>query len=288
MDKGFITLFYLGLLAVSFNVVADPVSDINTKPSVQLAHVYDDSTAENITEYLVSEKFDGVRAIWTGTQFVTRNGNAIYAPRWFSEVLPNVWLDGELWTKRGDFAALSGIVRTIDPVDSDWQKVSYRIFDMPDQTNPFYIRYKNYLHLVRTINKPHISAVEQHQFTSNQALTDYFDVITHKGGEGLMLHLANSMHQAGRSSALLKLKPYFDDEATVIAHHPGKGKYHGMLGALEVKNDAGIAFKVGTGFSNKQRQYPPAIGARVTYRYHGYTKNGLPRFASFLRERSSE
>ena len=101
----------------------------------------------------------------------------------------------------------------------------------------------------------------------------------------MMLHLANAKHKSGRSNTLLKLKPYLDAEAVVIAHLPGKGKYTGMLGALKVKTPHGQIFKIGTGFSNEQRQTPPAIGSTVTYRYHGLTKHGLPRFASFLRVR---
>ncbi|MDP2635276.1 MULTISPECIES: DNA ligase [unclassified Pseudoalteromonas] len=288
MKKGFYTLLYLWLIILPLTGLAQSADEGSVTPRVQLAKVYDKSSTVDVSEYLVSEKFDGVRAIWTGAEFVTRNGNPIKPPRWFSRVLPQVWLDGELWTKHNDFAALSGIVRTANPADSAWQRVTFRIFDMPDQTNPFSIRYKNYQQLVRAINKPHIIGVEQHQFLSNQALTAFFERITKRGGEGVMLHLASAKHQSGRSSALLKLKPYFDDEATVIAHHPGKGKYHGMLGALKVKNNAGVTFKIGTGFSDKQRRDPPAIGALITYRYHGYTKNGLPRFASFLRERPQE
>lgn len=70
-------------------------------PQVQLADVYDETKHNDIRQYLVSEKFDGVRAIWTGKQFVTRQGNPINPPKWFTAPLPDVWLDGELWTKRG-------------------------------------------------------------------------------------------------------------------------------------------------------------------------------------------
>ena len=100
-----------------------------------------------------------------------------------------------------------------------------------------------------------------------------------------MLHLADAYHQPGRNNALLKLKPYFDDEAVVIAHLPGRGKYTGMLGALRLRNAQGIEFSVGTGFTDSERANPPPVGATVTYKYHGYTNNGLPRFASFLRLR---
>ena len=36
-----------------------------TPPEVQLANVYDQANVSDISNYLVSEKYDGVRAIWT-------------------------------------------------------------------------------------------------------------------------------------------------------------------------------------------------------------------------------
>jgi DNA ligase-1 len=251
----------------------------------QLANVYDPENSASVSDYLVSEKYDGVRALWTGEQLLTRQGNPIPAPDWFTAPLPDISLDGELWTQRQDFEALSSIVRTETPDDDLWRQVSYLVFDMPDATLPFAQRYANYSELIKTIDAKHIRAVEQLRFDSNHALSEHLQSLVKEGAEGLMLHLATAPHRPGRSHALLKLKPYFDDEAVVIAHLPGQGKYEGMLGALRVKNKSGIEFSVGTGFTDRERANPPAIGSVITYKYHGYTNNGLPRFASFLRVR---
>lgn len=112
---------------------------------------------------------------------------------------------------------------------------------------------------------------------------------TQHGGEGLMLQKSNALFANGRSGNLLKLKKYMDAEGTVLKHLPGKGKYKHSMGSLLVryKNADGIniEFKVGSGFSDAQRQHPPAIGSTITFSYHGYTKRGIPRFASFMRVR---
>ena len=254
-------------------------------PATQLAKVYEPINALDISEYLVSEKYDGVRAIWNGEQLLTRQGHVIAAPAWFTKPLPKVWLDGELWRARGDFDALSGIVRSHVADDTEWRKVYYMVFDMPAAKLPFIERYANYTRLTEQLNAPHIQAVKQQVFHSNQALSAYLDRVVKQGGEGLMLHLASALHQPHRSDALLKLKPYFDDEAEVIAHLPGRGKYTGILGALRVKTPKGIEFSIGTGFSDAERANPPPIGSVVTYKYHGFTNRGIPRFASFLRVR---
>ncbi|QJR80439.1 DNA ligase [Alteromonas pelagimontana] len=265
-------------LAAFFTCAASPMH-------VQLANVYEQDNARPISDYLVSEKYDGVRAIWTGEKFLTRQGNPIPAPGWFTAPLPAVWLDGELWTQRQDFEGLTSIVRTETPNDERWRRVSYKVFDMPDAQLPFEQRYKNYLNLIKQIDAEHIKAVKQQRFSSNHALSEHLQALVEAGAEGLMLHLATARHHSGRSSALLKLKPYFDDEAEVIAYLPGKGKYTGMLGALRVKNTQGVVFSVGSGFTDNGRANPPPIGSIITYKYHGFTNNGLPRFASFLRIR---
>jgi DNA ligase-1 len=100
-----------------------------------------------------------------------------------------------------------------------------------------------------------------------------------------MLHRGASRYASGRSDDLLKLKPYLDAEARVVAHLPGKGKYRGLMGALLVESTQGGRFRIGTGFSDAERVDPPPIGAQITYRYHGFTDAGIPRFPSFLRVR---
>jgi DNA ligase-1 len=52
--------------------------------------------ALNPKGWLMTEKFDGMRLFWNGSEFFTRNGK-IKVPGFFSRQLPNVSLDGELW-----------------------------------------------------------------------------------------------------------------------------------------------------------------------------------------------
>ncbi len=78
-------------------------------------------------KYLISEKYDGVRAIWDGKMLRFRSGRTVNAPAWFVAKLPAQALDGELWLARGRFEALSGIVRKAEPQDDEWQQIKYMI-----------------------------------------------------------------------------------------------------------------------------------------------------------------
>lgn len=252
-------------------------------PKLMLANVYD--TAVEIAEYWVSEKYDGVRAFWNGTSLVTRSGKTIHAPRWFCANFPLLHLDGELWIGRGRFEELVATIRDQTPDDAAWRAVRYVVFDLPRQPGPYSVRLERLRAMGTDGGESQWVVAPQWRVASHEALAAELHKIVNAGGEGLMLKRESAAYHASRSDDLLKLKPSFDAEARVVAHIPGEGKYQGKLGALAVESPSGVAFRIGTGFTDAQRAAPPPIGAWITYRYQGVTKNGVPRFASFVRIR---
>ncbi len=236
--------------------------------------------------WLVSEKFDGVRAFWDGQTLRFRSGAPITAPRWFTAALPATALDGELWAGRGQFETLVGTVRRHVPDDSRWRQVRYALFDQPGAAGPFLARVAALRELVARAGVPHLRAVEQVSLDGPQALQKRLQHLVAQGAEGLMLHRADAHWRPGRSADLRKLKPLADAEAVVVGHEQGQGRHAGRLGALTVQAPDGRRFRLGTGFSDVQRQTPPPLGAVVTYTHRGFTEAGMPRFASFLRVRA--
>ena len=269
------------LLGMAFSLPSFPV--FAEAPAILLSGVYRDQV--DISRYLVSEKLDGVRALWDGQVLRFRSGKNINAPGWFLAALPKQALDGELWIGRGSFDRLSGIVRREAPVDAEWHEVRYMLFELPGAPGAFSDRAEQIRQLVRQANVTWLREIEQFRVVDRSSLQKRFTEVVQAGGEGLMLHRADALYQTGRSDVLLKMKPLQDAEAVVIGHQAGKGKYAGALGALRLRTPEGQVFLLGSGFSDAQRNNPPAIGATVTYRYRDLTSKGLPRFASFLRVR---
>ena len=233
--------------------------------------------------YLVSEKYDGVRALWDGQTLRFRSGRSMPAPAWFTARLPCQPLDGELWLGRRRFDELSGLVRTRVPDDAGWCQLRYMVFELPRAGGTFADRATRIAALARDTAWEQLVATPQTTVADRETLQRRLARTVAEGGEGLMLHLASAPCRSGRSDVLVKLKPHHDAEATVVAHHPGRGKYAGLLGALEVRTPEGRHFLIGTGLSDAKRRAPPAIGSEVTYRYRDLTNTGLPRFASFMR-----
>ncbi|MBU1265208.1 MAG: DNA ligase, partial [Gammaproteobacteria bacterium] len=194
-------------------------------------------------------------------------------------------LDGELWIGRDQFDALSGAVRKIEPVDAEWRQVRYLIFELPGAAGNFSERIRLMQEIIAQAGVPWLQAVGQTRVADRATLMKQLDAVMRAGGEGLMLHRADTPYLTGRSDALLKLKPWQDTEAVIVGYVPGKGKYLGMTGALTMKMPNGKRFRIGSGLTDALRRQPPPLGTRITYRYQHLTKNGLPRFPRYLRLR---
>ena len=254
-------------------------------PPILLAENWDEEI--NPKGWWISEKLDGVRAYWDGKRFLSRPGNVYHAPDWFIKGLPKTPLDGELWMDRQAFQKTISIVRRQDKSDH-WKQIKYVVYDAPAQKGGFEDRVKHLTQLVAKLDLEHVEALEHIVCKSTPHLRKELARVEGLGGEGLMLREPKSKYVAGRSSTLLKVKTFHDDEAVVTGHSPGKGKNKGRLGALEVELTDGTAFSVGTGLSDKQRENPPAIGSVIMFRYQEMTDAGVPRFPSFVRAVTGE
>ena len=268
--------------------MANVAQAANTAPPLMLANVYHPGMA--LADYWVSEKYDGVRGYWDGAKLMTRGGEPIAAPAWFTAGWPAVPMDGELWAGRGQFSKAVSTVRQKNPDDAAWRKLRFMVFDLPAQGGTFTERISPLEKLVNQINQPWVKATAELKVADHAALQRVLTKTVKSGGEGLMLHRGASLYKGLRSDDLLKVKTHEDAEARVVAHVPGKGKYAGKLGALMVEMLAVNVnpeqrFKLGTGFSDTDRQRPPAVGSLVTYRFRGLNDSGVPRFASFVQVR---
>ncbi|MEZ4238821.1 MAG: DNA ligase [Myxococcota bacterium] len=249
-------------------------------PGVLLAERWDPG-AHDPRGWWVSEKLDGVRAYWDGTQFLSRNGNRFVAPDWFTEGLPDHPLDGELWGGRKRFQETVSVVRSVSAGER-WRELSFLVFDSPAHGGTFEERIASLETLLGGGGAPYAKALDHDTVRDIEHLREELARVEALGGEGVMLRQPGSRYVPGRSSTLLKVKSFFDAEGVVIDHVAGAGRHRGRLGSLLVEAADGTRFNVGTGFSDREREAPPEIGAVVTYRYQELTKAGVPRFPSYV------
>lgn len=160
-----------------------------------------DSLPADVTGWWVSEKYDGVRAIWTGTKLLSRHGKDLKAPAWFTKGLPkNHRLDGELWMGRGTFDQL---VSTIQKAGSDWNLVRFMVFDLAE-AGPFEDRMKE-THRICDCKWP-VVAVNHSQLAGHDELSALESDIVDAGGEGCVIRRPGSPYRPGRMGDVIKVK----------------------------------------------------------------------------------
>lgn len=271
---------FIAVLILS--LVCGTIPAVGKSPALQHADTYTGNEA--ISGWMMSEKLDGIRGYWNGRHLLTRQGRRIHAPGWFIANFPQFALDGELWRDRNDFAFVQATVLDSHPSD-DWRAISYNIFEVPEAAGPFLERLEAAKRWFADHPTPHVHIIEQIVCRGPDHLSAFLASVDALGGEGVIIKDPKLEYEGGRTPSILKVKHFSDMEGTVIAHNPGKGRLAGIMGSVTLRLDSGVEFNLGTGFKDADRRNPPPIGAIVTFKYHGFTHNGIPRFAAFLRVR---
>ena len=261
----------------------------------------------------LSEKWDGIRAIWDGHKFISRGSSVgnpkvyTYVPEWFTLLMPpGIALDGEMWIARGEFSKVSAL-SNLKPgsklsekqIDEKWNNVKYKVFDLPGNNKPFEERMK----FLQTIIKDRcelwkkendtecqLEFTNQIKIESMEQLIDIYKSITQQGAEGVMLRAPGSPYELKRSKYLLKYKIKEDSEAIVKKYIQGDGRLQGLLGSLRCElildsKPSGIMFNIGTGFTDEQREryseknteFSIPINSIVSFSYMELSKDSVPR-----------
>jgi DNA ligase-1 len=233
------------------------------------------------TGWWMSEKLDGVRAVWDCRTLSTRTGQQIHAPQWFLDALPSGEpLDGELWIGRGQFQQTVGVVRSHDAGEA-WRSIRFAAFDAPMALGGFEDRQASLREAIGSGGQ--VFVLPQVRCDGQAHMLEELARVEAAGGEGLMLRQPGSVYERKRSGTLLKVKTFQDAEATVIGYESGTGRNALCVGALVAQLQDGTEFRVSSGLTDALRRDPPAVGTVFTFKYQHLTDAGVPRFPSFYR-----
>jgi DNA ligase 1 len=100
----------------------------------------------NPTNWLISEKFDGVRSVWNPSAcvFYSKAAKLINIAMWVCDAMPLCWLDGEVWfgqqMQKDVFKILHS---TADKIN--WDDLKYVVFDSPKREEDYSDRYPWFL-----------------------------------------------------------------------------------------------------------------------------------------------
>lgn len=273
---------------------------------VQLSKALSKTYSQPPNGWYLSEKYDGLRGIWTGKELVARpskkdgvlKGKVFnYVPDWFINLLPKgISLDGEIWLGRGRFQEISGLSNykisakiTKEYLDTIWKEVKFMVYDIPHLNKPYIHRLEELKQIVNDIRlkqgmETNVEWSPQIMVKDNDHLMELYTEYTMNGAEGIILREPNSLYETKRSKLLLKMKLSNDAEALLTGYLLGTGKYKGQLGSLVCVMN-GKTFNIGTGFNDKMRieyndpesKYYIPIGSTVNFGFMELTKDGIPR-----------
>ncbi|QSZ42343.1 DNA ligase [Sulfurimonas aquatica] len=246
------------------------------KPDLLLLSNYEEE--QNINGWYMSEKLDGVRAYWDGNKLISRSGKLFATPDFFTKDFPKHNLDGELWSKRGDFEAIVSIVNQKSP-HPGWDNITYNIFEVPQSDGNLTTR------LSKVIQSNYVKLILQIKIQNKEHLKEFLHKIERLGGEGVVIRDGSLPYFTGRGKNASKVKSYIDDECIVVGYNRGNGKFQDMVGSLSCRLKDKRVIKIGSGLSEKERVNPPKIGTLITFKYYGLTSKGNPRFPVFMRVR---
>jgi len=155
--------------------------------------------------WMLSEKIDGIRAIWNGEDFISREGNKFSCPEWFKLFMPHICLDGELFIEGKSLGEIAGVITKKSFVDQEWENVRFCVFDAPLAPGVFSAR----IPVAETAVSgcPYARYVKQTPCRGADHLMNFFQQITSRGGEGIMIKNPDSHYEQKRSINMMKFKP---------------------------------------------------------------------------------
>ncbi len=248
----------------------------------------------NAREYLIEEKFDGIRCVAMNVdgkaRLYTRNGKPIDAAAVSKELTDSIpegfVIDGELVALDGDFQSMKR--------HSD--EIVYRVFDVP------FFEHRSITGLKlfgrRTILEETLHSTDHIQISPILPLSTMEDInkwIDRNGAEGVVAKDPGSMYTYGGRKDWIKVKKWNDITCKVVGFTPGTGKRDrdDMIGAISViPEGSNIITHVGSGFSDfdlvQMRQLlRENKNITVDIKYQNWTTDRCLRFPVFLRIREA-
>jgi DNA ligase-1 len=256
-------------------------------------------------DFIVEPKYDGIRVACfvydkDDIRFVTRYGNKVYNISYIeddikkqADKLKGYMLDGEIYGKDWNETVSTTRTRTSKKENPD---LVYYVFDIIPIENFKKKSYDATLDERKKLldkllsNTKHVKKVKYYKIKDMDDALDIYKNEIENGLEGIMLKRIDTPYRFRRTPDWLKVKNILSDEFEVVDVFEGSGKYKNMLGGIVIKLPNGDTMKVGSGFTDEERdrywKNPKSIiGKTIEVAYQEKTKDGKLRNPRFLRIR---
>jgi DNA ligase-1 len=198
-------------------------------------------------------------------------------------------LDGELYRHDMDFQSIVGTVKkkTLTKANEAKQAlIQFHCYDFIDLELTFEERLLNlkaFFEEYKEVLGDVIVLCPTKRVTKEDDLKIMHDRYVAEGYEGLIIRNAEGLYAVGeRSTDLLKMKEFQDEEYEIVGFREGEGREAGLV-IWELKTKDGKLFRCRPQGTHEERRElfekgKDYIGQRLTVRFQELTADGIPRF----------
>lgn len=233
-------------------------------------------------------KLDGVRAIYRNGTFYTRNGKILHGLEALAGRLSGApVLDGELVCPGMDFQTSSGSLRSF----AETPNAQFHIIDLPEHPSRSFIER---MIAARNLVTENVFVIPWCTVNSSEQIEKLYRSVLGFGFEGVVVKPMEYEYVDKRSFDWMKLKAINTVDARIVDIFEGTGKYSSSAGGVIIQMpDTGVMVRVGSGFSDQQRDEIYAdpdkfIGRMIEVKYHEVTPDGSLRHPRFYRWRDDK
>eukprot|EP01114_Cavostelium_apophysatum_P019216 TRINITY_DN6130_c0_g1_i2.p1 TRINITY_DN6130_c0_g1~~TRINITY_DN6130_c0_g1_i2.p1 ORF type:complete len:465 (-),score=99.86 TRINITY_DN6130_c0_g1_i2:53-1447(-) len=221
----------------------------------------------DLSQWWLSPKMKGTRAIWDGANFYSRDQGLLDSPAFFTSQFPSTTyqLDGILRSKTGNLCDFNS-------PSLDWSAVEFVVFDVPNIQQPYEMRMTQLCELL----KPDLHHGNFIRFLEPQPCRDETHVMRclkealSKGNEGLILRKSASYYVHGVSDGMSRVTLTLQNEAVVENVCDSE---------VTIKNAQSQQFKLL--YVPKEVLEKLQKGKVISYRFFALDKDGLPIYPCF-------
>lgn len=193
--------------------------------------------------------------------------------------LPNIVIDGELYSDTLTFQEITSVVRKSKSTDHRAEQVYIRAFDLIN-SDPYHERVIQLEHVIANLKFVKIVPwyIVKNEIDVNRRHAEFIK----DGYEGTMIRNLNAPYELNKQSYnLLKKKDFKDGEYEIVGFKTGVGKFANVpTFQLKIRDKTFEAVPVGT--ESERLVYLKAakalIGKMATIKYFELTDDGIPRF----------
>lgn len=250
-------------------------------------------TSTDWKSYVTQPKLDGGRLVYVpGQGFTSRTGKPFAHLDRIADALDDFpyILDGEVMAD--DWSDTMSIIRAMKSA-RDAERLKFHVFDMltpneweSEKTDRTWDERSRSL-LEELPRSPYLCTVPNTVIANFAYFKKVYESYLAMGCDGAVIKHRRGLYTFKRSVEWMKYKPIETIDAKVTALIPGLGKHEGRMGALRVLSEKGVVFKVGTGFSDEERERDKRfwVGKVIEVKIRGFHPSGAPVEPRFFRVR---